>query len=909
MITSNRGRPTAGALTSKLNPPTVHAAQLLRGEISATLQADSAVKMVLFQGPAGFGKSTLMAQCLEQLAADGTRTAWLTLDEADNDIQRFLPCLEAAIANLLPVAACEPAPGDNRSSAGDTALNLIAGLADHDDRFVLFLDDFERIQEPTVLGLVREIIDHLPPNCRLVIGSRSLPDLRLARLRTRGQLVEIDSKRLRFSRTETERFLNDHRGLALGADEIAEIHAKTEGWVAALWLASLALEKHPAPGEFIARFSGEHRAVADYLAEDVLAQQPQRVRKFLLRTSILRYLSVPLCNALLPDADSASLIDLLNEANVFLVPIESEERLYRYHSLFSDFLRHRLAEECPDEIAPLHRAASAWFETQHRPVPAIDHALEGGDFDRALTLMSQHAEHLLAQGRMRLLGRWFDSIPPADLAAWPLLQAIHVWALCFSCSPHTAMEKLEQTGLEQSTDPRIRPHALALRPSILAIMDDFEQVYAIGSKTLDALPAGEPFAETTLVNTLANAYSVMGEHQRARTLLDGARDVQGVHESAFNAMFSESVEGIIDLQEGRQRQAAARFRLAARITRPRSAFSPIGTNGNAWAGVLHAFAVYEANDLETATQLLNVYAPLARHIGLPDHMILADVMLARIAFIEGDVDKALQTLTVLERTGHNRQLPRVVATSRLHRAQLMLLQGDEYAARTEIDRASDAATWDRLRHLRLLANDIDNDRIGRLRWEAFVGDAAFALRELAAFITESQAQTRYRRLFKLRLLQAVAQQRDGDLPTALSTLENALKDGCREGYMRLVLDEGPRVGALVVRLQSDTLERKLDRREPLFAEYLQALLQAFGPRVFNEYPVEDDPNATLLEPLTRKEIRVLKLLAEGNSNSAMAEKLFVSDSTIRTHLRNINGKLNASNRTEAVAIARKVGVV
>lgn len=909
MITPNRRRPKAGALTSKLNPPIVHAAQLLRADISASLEADGAVKLVLFQGPAGFGKSTLMAQCLEQLAAAGTRTAWLTLDEADNDIQRFLTCLEAAIANLLPASAIETAPGDDDASAGDTALNLITELADHDARFVLFLDDFERIQEPTVLGLVREIIDHLPPNCRLVIGSRSLPELRLARLRTRGQLVEIDSKRMRFSLAETEQFLIYHRGLALTADELAEIHAKAEGWVAALWLASLALEKHPAPGDFIARFSGEHSAVADYLAEDVLAQQPQRIRRFLLRTSILRYLSVPLCNALLPDSDSAALIDLLNEANVFLVPIESEERLYRYHSLFSDFLRHRLAAECPDEIAPLHRAASAWFEAQHRPVPAIDHALEGGNYDRALALMSQHAEHLLAQGRMRLLGRWFDSIPAADLAAWPLLQAIHVWALCFSCSPHTAMEKLEQTGLEQSTDPRIRPHALALRPSILAIMDDFEQVYAIGSQTLAALPAGEPFAETTLVNTLANAYSVMGEHQRARALLDGARDVQGVHESAFNAMFSESVEGIIDLQEGRQRQAAARFRLAARITRPHSAFSPIGTNGNAWAGVLHAAAVYESNDLETAAQLLNVYAPLARHIGLPDHMIMADVMLARIAFIEGDVDKALQTLTVLERTGHDRQLPRVVATSRLHRAQLMLLQGDEHAARTEIERASAPATWSRLRHLRLLANDIDNDRIGRLRWEAFVGDATLALRELVPYIAESQAETRHRRTLKLRLLQAIAQQRAGDLPAALVTLEQALKEGCREGYMRLVLDEGPRVGALVVRLQSDSLERKLDRREPLFAEYLQSLLQGFGPRVFNEYPIEDDPNTTLLEPLTRKEIRVLKLLAEGNSNSAMAETLFVSDSTIRTHLRNINGKLNASNRTEAVAIARRVGVV
>jgi LuxR family maltose regulon positive regulatory protein len=399
------------------------------------------------------------------------------------------------------------------------------------------------------------------------------------------------------------------------------------------------------------------------------------------------------------------------------------------------------------------------------------------------------------------------------------------------------------------------------------------------------------------------------ENTSARTLLDSARDVQGVHESAFNAMFSESVEGIIDLQEGRQRQAAARFRLAAGITRPQSAFSPVGTNGNARAGVLHACTVYESNDLDTAAQLLTVYAPLARHIGLPDHMIMADIMLARIAFIKGDVDKALQTLTLLERTGHNRQLPRVVATSRLHRAQIMLLQGNDHAARTEIERASDPATWARLRHLRLLANDVDNDRIGRLRWEAFVGDTDLALRELLTYIAESRAETRHRRAFKLCLLQAVAQQRAGDLPAALKTLEQALKEGSRAGYMRLVVDEGPRVGALVVRLQSDSLERKRDRREPLFAEYLQSLLQGFGAHMFNEYSIADDPNATLPEPLTRKEIGVLKLLAQGNSNSAMAAKLFVSDSTIRTHLRNINGKLNASNRTEAVAIARRVGVV
>lgn len=898
-----------GLLTSKLNPPTLHASQISRARLHDCLRANAATRVILVQAPAGFGKSTLMAQYQERFEQDGVATGWLTLDDADNDLQRFLACVETAIANLVESEQQPPLPSSDGKSLGDTALDLVARLAGEQRTFALFLDDFERIREPTVLGLVREFVDHLPPNCHLVIGSRGRPDLNLGRLRARGQLLEIDAELMRFSLQETALFLNQHRGLSLSEENLIHIHAKTEGWVAALWLASLALENHAAPSEFIARFSGEHQTLDHYLAEDVLAQQPERVRLFLLRTSVLRYLSVPLCNALLPDTDSESLITLINEANIFLVPIEGRERLYRYHSLFADFLRHQLERQHPDEIPRLHHAASAWFEADHRPVPAIDHALEGKDFPRALTLLARHAEDLLAQGRMRLLSRWFAAIPSERLEAYPLLQAIHVWALCFTCSPHNAMELLQSTGLEHSRDPQIRPHVLALRPSILGIMDDIEQVYVIGQQALNEMPNGEPFANITLVNAVANACAVMGKEQAARQLLDGARDVQGVYESAFNAMYSESVEGIIDLQQGRQRQAAARFRLAASMSRARDAFSFIGTNGNAWAGVLHASSVYEANDLPLATRLLNVYAPLARDIGLPDHMLLADAMLARIAFHEGDLDKAFQILTVLELTGHKRQLPRVVASARLQRAHLLLLQGDDQAARVALERADDAATWARVKRLRLLANDVETAHIGKLRWESLVGDADAAVRELAPAIDEAVAESRHRRAFKLRLLKAVALQRQGALRPALEEIEEVLKEGCREGYLRLILDEGPRIGALVVRLQSDILERKLDRREPLFAEYLQTLLQGFGPAVFNLYPSGDDANAALLEPLTRKEIRVLKLLAEGHSNSAMAEKLFVSDSTIRTHLRNINSKLNASNRTEAVAIARKAGVV
>ncbi len=892
-------------LASKLSPPTLHATQIRREPLLQRITSDDA-RVVLCQAPAGFGKSTLLAQCQQHFQENGTATAWLTLDDADNDIQRFLACIETAVADLMEGNRAQLTNNRPGQSAGDTALDLFARLAGEHSAFALFLDDFERLHEPAALGLVREVIDHLPANCQLLIGSRGLPDIGLARLRVRGQLLEIDVDALRFSLEETGCFLNGQRRLALPADSLDRIQAKTEGWVAALWLAALALDKHPEPDHFIARFSGENRAVANYLAEDVLAQQPEQIRLFLLRTSVLRYLRVELCDALMPGTDSQALLTQLDEANIFLAPIEGRERLYRYHSLFADFLRHQLQLQFPDEVPRLHHAASAWYEAQHRPVPAIDHALEGGDADRALALMNRHAEDLLAQGRMRLLERWFRALPDDKLATQPLLQAMHVWALCFTRSPREAMDLLQRSGLEQSRDSRIRHHVLALRAMILNIMDEFEQAYEIGRVALKQLPNGEPFADTTLVNSVAHAYAVMGRDEQARQLLDGARDVQGVYESAFNAMYSEGVEGIIDLQEGRQRQAAARFRLAVKLSR--SQFSINGTSSNTWAGILHAVAVYEGNDLSQTARLLNLYAPQARDIGLPDHMILADTLLSRIAFLDGDMDKAFQILTDLEMIGHQRQLSRVVATARLQRAHLLLLQGDDAASLAELKRADDPAVWARTTTMRLLANDLQTAEIAWWRRESLLGDPLLAAQQLTDGIERAQSEGRHRRALKLRLLLAVALQRRGALRDALNEMEAALKTACREGYQRLILDEGPRIGALVVRLQSDILERKLDRREPLFAEYLQALLQGFGPAVFNVYP-EEGADADLPEPLTRKEIRVLKLLAEGHSNSAMAEKLFVSDSTIRTHLRNINAKLNASNRTEAVAIARKAGVV
>ena len=924
---ASSGSAASGPLSSKLSPPSVTATQVPRDAVCQGIVAAGAVKLVLVRAPAGFGKTTAMVQARERMAERGMDTAWLTLDRADNDVPRFLACLRQALAQFV----VDLAPGAS-------PLVLMDTLGRHGAPFALFLDDFELITDPAVLGLLREIIDHLPRRGQLVLGSRSLPDLGLGRLRAAGQLLEIDTEHLRFSLAETQRFFalrqtGGQPGAAAAElqHHLPDLHRKTEGWIAALWLASMALDdlhaRHGSVAGFVTQFSGSNRAVADFLAEDVLDRQSPEIRDFLLRTSLLRHLNAPLCQALNPRSDSRRILEQLDAANLFITPIDNAEpdpaqprqtpeREWRYHSLFADFLRAQLLREQPEQLARLHLAASGWYESQGRPVPAIDHAIEGGDMPYAIDLLAQHALVFLEQGRMRLLARWFAALPSALLREQPVLQVVSLWACMLTRGPWEAMALLRQSGCEHSDDPVVLAHVNALQPMLLAMMDRMEEAHDIGREHLARVPSGQPFADSVLCNAMAHVMGVLGEHEQAQRLLDAAR--RGQQGPGFNRMYSESVEGLLDLQQGRLRQATARFRLAVGLAGgqtalPDASYPP--SHGNAWAGVLYAGAVYELHQLDQAEHLLNVYLPLARDVGLPDHMILSHTMRSRIAFQRGDIDAALAAITELEYLGHHRQLPRVVASARLERARMLVLQGQPEAASQALDRADDAPVWQRVAKRQLTAHDVDDLVIGRLRWRALFGDAAKAAQDAAAAGQQARDAMRLRRALKLQVLQAVALQRAGDAAAAMALMGVVLKQACVEGFVRLLLDEGPPVGALLRRVHAALHEASGARPDPIFDDYLQRLLQIIGPE--SDEAIADQAGAAALagvhpalaEALTRKEIRVLQLLAEGYSNSAMAEKLFVSDSTVRTHLRNINLKLDARSRTQAVAIARRLGLM
>lgn len=875
-------------LDSKFHPPAAGSAQILRRALCDTI-CRAAGQLVLVSAPAGFGKTTAMMQARATMEDAGVPSAWLTLDRADNDVSRFMTCLDEAVVRL---GLAEERPRDP-----------LASLLQQEASYALFLDDFESVHESAVLGLVREIAVHLPRHAHLVIGSRSLPQFGIARLRVRGKLVEIDANSLRFTPQDVAAFFGQQSmSCGLTSDQLLRLHRKTEGWVAALWLASMALGRVDDKEEFVRRFSGSDRAVADYLAEDVLAHQPAHIRDFLLRTSVLRQLNASICSALNPDVDCTVLLEHLDAEHLFLTPVAGNSPAWRYHSLFADYLRARLDRERPDEVARLHLSASAWYETQGRPVPAIDHAIDGGNFPRAMALLQTHAESFLTEGRMRLLARWFTSLPPGQLKLHPRLQVIAIWATCFTRGPWEAAEMLKRSHAEVNDDPYLRAHVNGVRPLLLAMQDRNEEALEIGRAALQRLPTGHPFPDTTLLNAMAHVTSVAGQSREAQQLLDAARQ-QHSGSGTFNRMYTETNEGLLDLLHGRLRHATARFRLAVDATHSVNFHH---THGNAWAGVFYASVVYEANQIEQADHLLNVYLPLARDAGLPDHMIQGHAMRSRIAFINGDVDAAVLTLSDLEYFGSQRKLPRVVAAAKLERARLLLMQGNGPAARDELLRADDAAVWARERRQQMLAHDVHYMALARLRWEINFGDPSAALAGLEAEIRAATVAGRLRRLLVLQLLRAVALHRSGNVSAAMVQMAPALQVASREGFLRLVLDEGPSVGALVQRYQA--VPDASASRDPIASDHLQRLVTAFGP-LSTDVDTSLEATSRVLEPLTKKEIGVLKLLVEGYSNISMAEKLFVSESTVRTHLRNINVKLGAHSRTQAVAIARRLGMI
>lgn len=909
--------PISQIATAKLHPRLSSPRPVPRTRVVDFMHAAKDAALVLVHGPAGFGKTTAMLQYYAQLHHRATATGWLTLDRVDNDVDRFVRYLIEAFGAIDPgVARALDGRGAPASGEG-TMADLAEHLSSFKGAFALFLDDFELIESPVVLGLVRQLVEVLPEGGQLVIGSRTVPNLGLGRLRAHGRLVEIKTAQLRFSPVETAGFFRHQRGLALRDEDIRRLHQRTEGWPAALWLVSLALQGRDDPHAFVETFDSADAGIADYLVEDVLARQNQTLRDFLLRTSVLQELSAPLCDTLLGRTDSAELLAQVERAHLFLVPQDQDCHWYRYHPLFAGVLRDQLRQEAPRELPRLYRRVAQWWLAQNQPMRAIEYALHAGDPGYLAELLEAHAGNVLWQGRARTLARWYMAIPwRAQLTRHPAIALVFAWALTLT---HRYDESQRLIGALEShyaagaangagAQPPLPEIAIRVqRAFIFAMSDRVRESSALWRRCEPDVTPAMPFSYAMLGASFGFCLVAESRFEEARHFLARARRRVMEIGNSFIAPMALCIEGAIDFAQGQRQHAVARFRAA--LEGSGAVLAPHASGGTVAAAFL-AEALYEGNDLDEAQRLLNLYLPMLRDVAAPDQLITPYVVLARIAFARGELERAGEWLTEMEVTGHQHALARMVATACLERARMALLRGQIQTAQDQLDAGSDARTWEPLKGLVTQANDTEAPFIGALRLRIRTGHAESAIAPLRQAIKEAERLQRQRRTLKLNILLAEAQCLSGQEAAGLRRLRDALRFAQAEGFVRSFVDEGAGLLRWIAKLRVSLENAPGEEALALFAD---RLLMAGGlAQSTAEHALEPflKPAAVAAAGLlSRRELQVLRLLADGLRNRAIAERLFVSETTVKAHLRSINVKLGAHTRTHALALARQMNLL
>jgi LuxR family maltose regulon positive regulatory protein len=896
-----------GLVASKLVPPTSGPTTLARPQLVQGMLDASAARLILIRAAAGFGKTTLMQQYAAQCAARQRGTAWLRVDGGDNDLQRFLVHLDAGLQALHGRRkAARPAAPASEPAGPWLAHRIIEQVGGAVLPFSILLDDFEAVQSASVLNFIQQLVEAMPPCGTLVIASRVTPEIGLGRIRARGHLLEIHPAQLRFTLEEATALIRERCHLPLRDNEIATLHRCTEGWATAIYLATLSLQTRTDHGAFVASFSGTNLELAEYLAEDILAQQGEACRTFLLETSVLGQLSAPLCDAVTGRQDSRAMIDYLERANLLLFPLDGERTWYRYHPLFASFLQHRLELQQPGRATTLHRAAARWYLEQNRPVPAVDHLLQAGLHDEALPEIARQADTLLAGGRVRLLVRWLDQIHPEALAPYPRVRLARAWALLLNRRYPEALQAVESIQAEpddSAGSQRLAVEAETIRCVLLVMTDQVEACRQASMVQINRLGPDDLFQYCILANSLAYSQICTQRYDDARSVLSRAIQRGANERSVFMRSIADCLEGIIDLVQGRLGNALARFHTASTRTWDDARGDITGDKpaiDTSWA-----LALYENDALDEMARLLADALPYTKANGPPDSVIGCHVLSARLALLRGDKEQWLRVLAELEQLGQQVNAERSVCSAWLERARVATLEGRLEAAEQALRAVDLYGGWEAL-DTAGHASDIDRPSIARRRLEIAQGQHAQALAALDPAIAAATAHQRYWRLIKLRILRAAALDGLSRREEALQEITEALRLASHEGFLRTFLDEGDGVAALV--------------RTWASAHQAQAAALGIAPSFVTRllgklagacasHATEPALVAGLSDSLTARELEVLQMLSAGLRNRAIAERLFLSELTVKSHLRKINTKLGAQNRTEAVAIGRARGLI
>ena len=888
-----------------------------RPRLSERLDRGIASTVMLVSAPAGFGKTTLLTEWLAAgpaAPADQRAAAWLSLDRGDNVPVSFWTYVIAALRTvasgvgesaLALLHARQPPPIET------VLTELLNDLGALPGAIVLVLDDYHVVDAREVQDGMAFLLDHLPAGLHVVIASRTDPALPLARWRARGELVEIRAAELRFTPDEAATYLGETMGLTLTAQEVTVLEARTEGWIAALQLAALSMQGREDLAGFIAGFAGDDRYVVDYLLEEVLQRQPDRVRAFLLQTCILGRLSGPLCDAVTGQGSGKAMLEALDRGNLFLVPLDDRRQWYRYHHLFADVLQARLLDEQPDQVADLHRRASAWFQRSGEQSVAIGHALAAGDFERAADLVEQ-ALTAMSQTRQEATVRgWLEVIPDEVIRVRPVLSLGLAWALLSVGEFDGVEDRLrdaerwlaaaEDTGVGSPASPaemvvvneeeyRRLPGTIETYRAALALARG-DQLGAIrhARRALDLAPEGEHRWRAAASGLIGLAFWGSGNLEAGHAAY--AECAAGLRRAGHIADIFGCAIAMADIRITQGRLGAAMHTYERALQGAAEQDGPV-LRGTADMYVGMSEVYLERDDVQAATQQLLTSQELGEHTGLPQNRYRWRAAMARVRQAEGDLGGALDLLSEAERWYVGDFFPNVrpvaAVKARAWVAQGTLGEALGWAREQGLSADDDLSYLREFEHITLAR--ILLARSAEERAEHSVREVTRLLERL---LLAAEEGGRTGRVIEILVLQALAHQLRRDIPAASGALARALTLAEPEGYVRVFIDEGLPLAALLRAAAKQGTTRAYARR---------LLATMSGPRPGR--PVAQ----ALIDPLSERELDVLRLLGTELNGPAIARELMVSLSTVRTHTKNIYAKLAVTNRRAAVRRAAELGL-
>jgi LuxR family maltose regulon positive regulatory protein len=911
-----------------------------RSRLIAHLDAGTRRKLTLIAAPAGSGKTTLLSAWLYGSGgsdpAAGERVppcalphvAWVSLDAADNDPARFWSHVLTALDQLHAgvgagaMALLQPPHPAPIEAVLTTLLNALAATR---EQIFLILDDYHLIEAEPIHAALVFLIDQMPPHMHLVIAGRSDPPFPLARLRVRGDLTELRTADLRFTSAEIATFLNQSMGLNLLAEELATLEARTEGWIAALQLAALSMQGQSGGTRSIENFTGEHRYIVDYLAGEVLAAQPVYIQAFLLHTAILDRLCASLCDAVLGDWQLMSdgsgvahvplacvmpypaqaVLEQLERANLFLVPLDAERRWYRYHHLFTDFLQNRLNQQCPDCWPQLHRRASAWYE-QHGFMPeAIQHALAAQDFDRAIDLIELVALPMLMHSEAITLSRWLKALPEVQVRSNPRVCILHAWALA-AIGQLDAVESWLQNAEDRHTPACPLPDELlseiiAVRATIAGLRRDIPRTIELAHQALAQLPPEKLYVRSVITLLLGISYRLSGDVVGASRILTEAMTLSQAAGNIFITLFVLRQLGEQQAIQGQLRFAAGVYQQALDLATARQ-IQALPVVGTAYVGM--GELLYEWNDLDGATCQLMQGIEHGQRGGMPEILLSGYMTLAQVKQARGDAPGAMQMCQQALQIARQTNAPRIIAWMAALQARLWLAQG-QVAAAVHWAQTSGLTPEDTPNYL------LEIDYITLARVLIARCDMERALPFLERLLQAAETAERMRSVIEILALQAVAYQMCGNPAAALATLERALILAEPEGFVRMFIDLGEPIERLLHQWAETRSQEAVDVPHSV-TSYVSRLIKACSPgqsgtAVTRKEPRPEQNPGQVPEPptlLSQREHEVLYLIASGKSNQEIARELVVAMSTVKKHINNIYTKLEVHSRTQALARAR-----